>query len=105
MLQSMGLQRVRHNWVTEQQNKIYFIHLYASERSHFSPEGLCNPIVCSSPGSSVMGFSRQEYWNRLPFTPLGDLPNPGVKPGSPACRQILYHLTDQGSPAVRYSII
>ena len=25
-------------------------------------------------------FSRQEYWSGLPFHPLGDLPNPGIKP-------------------------
>ena len=31
-----------------------------------------------------MGFSRQEYWNGLPFPSLGDLPNPGIEPGSPA---------------------
>ena len=30
-----------------------------------------------------MGFSRQEYWSGLPF-PSGDLPNPGIKPLSPA---------------------
>ena len=30
-----------------------------------------------------MGFSRQEYWSGLPFPSPGDLPNPGVKPGSP----------------------
>ena len=29
------------------------------------------------------GFSRQEYWNRLPCLPPGDLPNPGVEPRSP----------------------
>ena len=29
-----------------------------------------------------MGFSRQEYWSRLPFSPSGDLPNPGIKPAS-----------------------
>ena len=28
-------------------------------------------------------FSRQEYWSGLPFPPLGDLPNPGIKPASP----------------------
>ena len=85
MLQSMGSQRVRHNWVTEQQNKIYFIHLYASERSHFSPEGLFAILLSVALQAPLsMGFSRQEYWNRLPFTPLGDLPNPGVQPGSPA---------------------
>ena len=31
-----------------------------------------------------MGFSRQEYWNGLPFPPPGDLPDPGIEPGSPA---------------------
>ena len=31
-----------------------------------------------------MGFSRQEYWSGLPFPSLGDLPDPGIKPGSPA---------------------
>ena len=30
-----------------------------------------------------MGFSRQEYRSGLPFPSPGDLPNPGVKPGSP----------------------
>ena len=29
-------------------------------------------------------FSRQEYWSGLPFPSPGDLPNPGIKPGSPA---------------------
>ena len=31
-----------------------------------------------------MEFSRQEYWSGLPFPSPGDLPNPGIKPGSPA---------------------
>ena len=31
-----------------------------------------------------MGFSRQEYWSGLPFPDPGDLPNPEIKPGSPA---------------------
>ena len=29
-------------------------------------------------------FSRQEYWNGLPFPPPGDLPNPGTEPSFPA---------------------
>ena len=33
---------------------------------------------------SSMGFSRQEYWSRLPFPSPEDLPNPGIKAGSPA---------------------
>ena len=31
-----------------------------------------------------MEFSRQEYWSALPFPSPGDLPNPGIEPGSPA---------------------
>ena len=31
-----------------------------------------------------MGFSRQEYWRRLTFPSPGDLPDPGIKSGSPA---------------------
>ena len=31
-----------------------------------------------------MGFSRQVYWSGLPFPSPGDLPNPGIKPRSPA---------------------
>ena len=31
-----------------------------------------------------MGFSRQEYWSGLPCPSPGDLPNPGIKPRSPA---------------------
>ena len=29
-----------------------------------------------------MGFSRQEYWSRLPFPLPGDLPDPGIEPAS-----------------------
>ena len=42
------------------------------------------PMDCSPPGSSVPGFSRQEYWSGLPCPPPGDLPDPGVEPQSPA---------------------
>ena len=31
-----------------------------------------------------MGFSREEYWKGVPFTPLGDLPNPGIEPRAPS---------------------
>ena len=31
-----------------------------------------------------MGFSKQGYWSGLPFPSPGDLPDPGIKPRSPA---------------------
>ena len=30
-----------------------------------------------------MGLPRQEYWSGLPFPSPGDLPDPGIEPGSP----------------------
>ena len=39
-------------------------------------------VVCQAPLS--MGFSKQEYWSGLPFPFPGDLPDPRIKPGSPA---------------------
>ena len=46
---------------------------------------LCNPMDCS-PARLLCpwGFSRHEYWSRLPCPPPGDLPNPGMEPRSPA---------------------
>ena len=35
-------------------------------------------------GPLSMGFSRQGYWGGLPFPTPGDVPNPGIKPTSPA---------------------
>ena len=39
-------------------------------------------IAFQSPLSMV--FSRQEYWSGMPFPLPGDLPDPGIKPMSPA---------------------
>ena len=41
-----------------------------------------NSMDCSQPGSSAIGFSRQEYWSRLPFPSPGDLPDPGIEPAA-----------------------
>ena len=48
-----------------------------------------------------MGFSRQEYWNRLPFPPPGCLPDPGMEPTSPvapALQADSLSLSHWGSP-------
>ena len=39
---------------------------------------------CSLPAPPSMGFSRQESWSGLPFPTLGNLPDPGIEPGSRA---------------------
>ena len=42
---------------------------------------LCNPMDWQAP--LPMEFSRQEYWSGWPFPSPGDLPDSGIKPGSP----------------------
>ena len=42
-------------------------------------------------------FSRQEYWNGLPYPSPGDHPDPGIKPGSPALQADSLSLSHQGS--------
>ena len=44
-----------------------------------------------------MGFSRQEYWSGWPFPYPGDLPDPGIKPGSPHCQEEAEDKAFQGS--------
>ena len=42
------------------------------------------PWTVAHQASLSMGFSKQEYWRGLPFPSPGDLPDPGMKPVSPA---------------------
>ena len=92
MLRFMGSRRVGHDWVTELN----------------WTESLPKPMISANVMTSIevkllscvwlfvtrwtltyqsplsMGFSRQEYWSGLLFPSPGYLPNPGIKPWSPA---------------------
>ena len=50
--------------------------------------------------SPSMGFSRQEYWSGLPVPSPGDLPNPGIEPGSPALQTEALPSEPPGKPGV-----
>ena len=50
--------------------------------SHFSCVRLCDPTDCSLLASLSMGFSRQEFWSRLPCPLPGYLPDLGIEPAS-----------------------
>ena len=45
---------------------------------------LATPWTVAHQAPLSMGFSRQEYWSRLPFLSPGDLPDPETGPKSPA---------------------
>ena len=44
---------------------------------------LMTPWIVTRQAPPSMGFSRQVYWSGLPFPFPGDIPNPGIEPGSP----------------------
>ena len=50
--------------------------------SHF--QFFVSPWTVAHQAPLSMGFSRQEYWSGVPCPPPEDLPNPGIKPWSPA---------------------
>ena len=45
---------------------------------------LVTPWTVALQAPLSLAFSRQEYWSGLPFPSPGELPDPGIKPGSPA---------------------
>ena len=72
-----GLSRTkRQNKKNKKQNKK--THTFSHIQFFSTPR----TVVCQATLS--MRFPRQEYWNGLPFPSLGDIPDPGVKPKSPA---------------------
>ena len=55
----------------------------ASVLSRFSCVQLfVTPWTVARQASLSVGFSRQEYWSRLPFPSPGDLLNPAIEPAS-----------------------
>ena len=49
-----------------------------------------------------MGFSGQEYWSGLPFPSPGDLPDPGIKAGSPAFQADTLTSEPPGKPNLKW---
>ena len=40
---------------------------------------LCDPMTVALQAPLSMGFSRQEYWCRVPFSSSGDIPDLGIR--------------------------
>ena len=61
------------------------------------------PWIVAWQVSLSMGLSQQEYWSGLPFPSPGDLPDPGIKPASPALAGIFFIAKPPGKPHEAYS--
>ena len=58
--------------------------MYSEVKSLSRVRLFATPWTIAYQAPPSMGFSRQECWSGLPFPSPGDLPDPGIKPGSPA---------------------
>ena len=56
------------------------------------------PTLCNPMDYTVLEFSRPEYYSGSPFPSPGDLPNPGIKPRSPALLADSLPAEPQGKP-------
>ena len=78
---------------------LYSCPLHACVLSHFSRVWLCaTPWTVAPQAPLSMGLSRQEYWSGEPFPSPGDLPDPGIGPGSPALQADSLLSEPQGKP-------
>ena len=55
---------------------------------------------CRLSGSSVLGLPRQVNWSELPFPSLGDLPDSGIEPTSPASAGGFFTAEPPGKPII-----
>ena len=81
------------------------IHKHAHTHTHttFATCVCVSHSVASNslrPHGLSTGFSRQEYWSGLPFPSPGDLPEPGIKPGSPTLQADSLPSESPGKPHV-----
>ena len=60
------------------------------------------PWVIAYRASPSMEFPRQEYWSGSPFPSPGDLPDPGIKPRSPALQEDALPSEPPGKPPEAY---
>ena len=104
-LQSMGSQRVRHDWATSLSFPFTRAHVFMITTHPWNPSELSHglyslevkwsevkslsrvrlfatPWTVAYQAPQSMEFSRQEYWSGLPFPSPGDLPNPEIEPTS-----------------------
>ena len=73
---------------------MYSLNVCSVMFDSLQPHGL----ACQVPLS--MGFSRQEYWNGLPFPSPGDLPDPGLELESPELAGRFFTIEPPGKPLI-----
>ena len=65
-------------------------------------DSLQSPLTVALNASLSIEFSRQDYWSGSLFHTLGDLPNPGVEPESPALASGFFTTVPPGKPILSF---
>ena len=76
--------RVFRSKTTQMSTEVLQVRCVCNVVSCFSRVCPCECMEVAQQAPLSKGFSRQENWSGLPCPSQGDLPNPGIKPGSPA---------------------
>ena len=91
-LQSVGWQRVRHDWSNLAHTCIH-LSMGMKVKVAQSCLTLCHPMDYKS-----MELSRPEYWSGWPLSSPGEFPNPGIEPRSPALQADCLPVKPQRKP-------
>ena len=92
-LQSMGSQRVGHDWATS-------LSLFTFLSSLSLVQSFANPLTVAHEVLLFMGFPRQEYQDGLSFPSPEDLPYTGIEPTSPTSAGGFFNTKSPGKPTV-----
>ena len=84
---------------TDSSSQLYSVYVQACSVAQSCPT-LCDPMTVTRQAPLSMEFSRQKYWSGLLFPSPEDLPDPGIKPTSPALQADSLPLSHLGSPSV-----
>ena len=74
-----GTQKVTIHWKKNRRGT-WYVYVYSQSTSCVWL--FVTPWTVAHQAPLSMGYCRQEYWSRLPFSSPQDLPNPGIKPES-----------------------
>ena len=90
-------------WIKSTQNNEY-IYIYESDNViHWVVSDSATPWSVAQQAPLSVEFSRQEYWSGELFPSPGDLPNPGIKPRSPALQADSSLSEPPGKPLYTYT--
>ena len=88
------------SWLVKLTHKINLCR-HVCVLSYFSHVWLCATLwTVARQAPLAMGFSRQEYWSGLPFPSLGDLPDTGIEPVTPAFAGRFFTTEPPGKPSM-----